>query len=290
MNLPHDPLQRLLDELAAGDTVPDSRLSTRARERLTALFDAGVLLTERRGAGRVVRAQNTSAVAALRERLFPGSDTGPVATPRAAAVAALRDAKRAARAEASVVLLRATGPASAWIGGQTLDVPAMTRQLGAVAVVLDAGRALRIESPLAIVENLECFLHAEQLGTGAPLALYAGGRLPGPVLDWLASDAMRRADLIHCGDYDPVGLDEFLRLHAARDGRARLHVPPDLEKLFQRYGKPALLSRNQSLMPRLRACTIPAVSDVVRLMHDHGCGLEQEALLISPREPGSACK
>lgn len=134
---------------------------------------------------------------------------------------------------------------------------------------------------MAIVENLEVFWNFEKLKTGAQLAVYAQGRLSGRVLNWLSSPAMAQARIIHCGDYDPVGLDEFLRLKAACPERTELYLPPNLGDLLSRYGKRNLLmGKNAAVLARLRKSQIQDVCRVVELMDRYGVGLEQEILLL----------
>ncbi len=65
---------------------------------------------------------------------------------------------------------------------------------------------------------------------------------------------MARTTVFHLGDYDPVGLSEYLRLEAVLGSRAVLYVPPDLEDLLRRFGKPALLAGQTEVLARLRAC------------------------------------
>jgi hypothetical protein len=155
-----------------------------------------------------------------------------------------------------------------------------TELAGVAALCLD-GRQWEFTGLMAIVENLEVFWNFEKLETGAQLAVYAQGRLSGRILNWLSSPAMAQARIIHCGDYDPVGLDEYLRLKAACPERAKLYLPPSLEALMSRYGKRELLSgSNAAILVRLRKTEDSEVRRVVELIDRYGVGLEQEALLL----------
>jgi hypothetical protein len=105
--------------------------------------------------------------------------------------------------------------------------------------------------------------------------------LSGNLLAWLSSSAMAQARIIHCGDYDPVGLDEYLRLKAACPGRIKLHFPSGLEDLLSRYGKKELLlGNNAAILARLRKVEDHDVRTLVKLIDLYGVGLEQEALLF----------
>jgi hypothetical protein len=114
-------------------------------------------------------------------------------------------------------------------------------------------------------------------------AIYAGGRLSARVVRWLAGEAMRDASIVHLGDYDPVGLAEYLWLRAACGTRVRLCLPSDLRHRMRRYGKRSLLAgRNAALLASLRQSGDPAVREIVGMMDETGCGLEQESLLLPP--------
>jgi len=109
--------------------------------------------------------------------------------------------------------LRATEPAIATRGTCEVDLFGLSQSAGVACLLLKEDDYWRIETDIAIVENLEVFLHFEKLHSRQVVALYAGGRLSSRALNWLASNVMSGALLLHCGDYDPVGLDEFLRLY-----------------------------------------------------------------------------
>ncbi len=252
--------------------------------RLQSLLDAGVLAEVRQGAGRRLVLHDTQALEAFIRTLYPGglsgSETGEL-PPRSLAVAQRRDAKKAARGVAETVLLRGFGKAVLQAGDEILPLADWTRQSGAAALLLDDRSTVwGCGGTLAVVENHEVFVHFERLGLGADIALYAGGRLSGRVLHWLASPALAACALVHCGDYDPVGLDEYLRLSGACPGRTRLYLPAGLEELFACYGKRELLAKSEAILRRLRKNPDPAVRVVVTLMDRYGAGLEQEALLI----------
>lgn len=82
-----------------------------------------------------------------------------------------------------------------------------------------------------------------------------------------------------CGDYDPVGLDECLSVKIVIGERVNLHIPPNLKDLVLKYGRPELLADSTAVLNRLRGTSDPAIRQVVSILDDAGCGLEQEALL-----------
>lgn len=290
----HDGTYRALKSLIEKGSIPSSALSQRTMQRLQPLLDSGALIRRRRGRGMILELADRNALDRFAAKLFPHGDTplawvgGVIVPPRAEAVGMHRDAKRVRTASAEPILLRATAPARATRGACKVDLFELSRSAGAACLLLDEGDNWRIEADIGIVENLEVFLHFERLRTDQTVALYAGGRLSGRVLGWLASDEMNGASFRHCGDYDPVGLDEFLRLYNTIGERVELYVPGNITDLFTRYGKRALLRDSTQILSRLRGEEHPLISRLVQLMDTTGFGLEQEALLLSAAQPASS--
>lgn len=179
------------------------------------------------------------------------------------------------------VLVRAINPVFCSRNGMPCDLLAATNQTGAACLILEWGRFWSLTASIAIVENLECFLHFEKMSVAADVALYASGRLSELALQWLGSPSLSLCQFIHCGDYDPVGLDEFLRLKRVVGDRGRLHIPANLRELVAMYGRPELLCDSAAILKRLRASADPDVLRVVEILDETGCGLEQEVLLIT---------
>lgn len=284
---PLDPLAGRPARLLADASVPATALSARQRERLGPLFAAGVLGEVRSGAGRRVEVRNRGALADFARALYPSGLeglTGEGAAPRSRAVAQVRDAKRAAGTDAEAVLLRGFGEARLTGPAGALPVGEWTRRAGVAALQIAQGCPWGWEGQVAVVENAEAFFHLEDLDLPCGLALYAGGRLSRRVLAWLASPPMAGARYLHLGGYDPVGLDEYLRLARACPGRVRLFVPEGFEGLLAAYGKPSLPAASPAVQARLRRAEDPDVRRVVALLDRHGAGLEQEALLLGRRK------
>lgn len=276
-----DALAAKLRMLIEQGDFPASRLTQRDNIRLQSLFDAGVLAKERSGAGKKAVVKNQEALSAFVMKNYPSGLEGrqEVLTPRSRAVAELRDSKRARETGPLMVLLRGFGNCALRAGEEVLPVAHWTKLAGVAALRLD-DRQWQFSGVLAIVENLEVFWNFEKLETEAQLALYAQGRLSGRILDWLSSPTMAQTRIMHCGDYDPVGLDEYLRIKAACPGRAELYLPSNLEDLLSRYGKKELLGSSAAVLARLRKIEDHEVRRVVTLMDQYGVGLEQEVLLL----------
>lgn len=278
-----DALAEKLELLLEQGKISCSRLTDRERIRLQSLFDSGVLETRRSGAGQVVVLQSRVALDAYVVKNYPAGLKGSQARlmPRSKAVAEFRDSKKAQENCSPMVLLRGFGNCELHIGEEVLPIVHWTKLAGVAALCYE-DRPWEFSGVLAVVENLEVFQNFEKMGIDAQLALYARGRLSGKILGWLSSPGMAHAEIIHCGDYDPVGLDEYLRIKTACPDRTRLHLPANLEELLSRYGNRELLQLDGSaaLLARLRKIDDQEVRRVVTLIDQYGVGLEQEALLL----------
>ena len=275
-----DAFARLLRRLMEEGGAPRSQFSARSLKDLQSLFDAGTLSKVRSGGGLVIEVKDQETLATFYRKRYPSDGKVIDGPPRARAVGILRNAKRVGRTNMEPVLVRALNPVVCTRNGVQCDLQAATNQTGAACLILESGQFWSLTATFAVVENLECFVHFERMSVAADVALYASGRLSDLALQWLGSPQLSQCQFIHCGDYDPVGLDEFLRLKATVGERARLHVPANLRDLVATYGRPELLRDSKAVLMRLRGVADPDVLRVVEALHETGCGLEQEVLLI----------
>ncbi len=279
-----DAFARLLKRMLEDGHVPWSQVSAASEKKLRSLLDAGVVQKTRRGSGFVLEVSDTEVLGKFVRRKYPDADLSDDVSPRARAVGSLRNAKRAARTDREPVLLRAFQPTTCRNGDVSFDVKARSRETGAVCLVLSEDHGWSLSTRIAVVENMECFLHFEKMDVPASVALYASGRLSDRVLQWLQSQRMQESTFIHCGDYDPVGLDEYLRLKSAVGDRAELYVPAGLKKLINLYGRPELIADSAPTLQRLRSAEDPDVRRLAGLLDETGWGLEQEVLLLDDME------
>lgn len=281
-----DKFARQLSDLLSGRQIPVSQFSKRNTKRLQTLLETGVLEEVRSGGGRSYVPCHRDALERFALKEYP---TGlevlaePGGTPRSQAVATYRDAKKAGSTDAEVVQLRIGSNENSKIlyrNGEALPISEWCKVADVAAIRLDADYQWSASATIAIVENLEVFLHFEKLQFPTDLILYAGGKLSGRVLDWLASPGMQECRIIHFGDYDPVGVDEYLRLKQRCPGRVKMFVPENIETLFNRFGKQELLVGNEAVLGRLRSDKDELTVFLISLMDSCQCGLEQEVLLI----------
>jgi hypothetical protein len=142
----------------------------------------------------------------------------------------------------------------------------------------------KLTGRIATVENFTVFTHFERLATGISLAIYTNGRLSKRTLTWLASQAAHGLEIVHVGDYDPTGLDEYRRFRQACSN-VSLFLWPNLSHLFDTYGNRKLLcrARSQAILQRLRSVDDPALQTVLSLVDQTSSCLEHESLLIGEK-------
>lgn len=277
-----DALASRLAELQQSSSLPWGKFSRGMREKLQGLLDTGVLKVEKSGRGQRVVVELPNQLETFILNLYPHGLLAGEAVGRAAAIRAARSAKhRHQRSKFSTILVRVlregvlTTPELAEGG-----LHCLTAKLGAAVFVLGRELEPRCCGVVVTVENEDVFHRIEELIPTVDVAIYTAGRMSSRMLEWLERQSEIQ-QLIHAGDYDPVGVAEYLRLQAALGERVGLYIPTDLEGLFQRYSNPALLQRvgNQRALARVQESKDGSVRRIVALIQRHGAGLEQEILL-----------
>ncbi len=280
---PLDPFARLLSDLIGAGQVPKSRIGKPARRRLEPLFAATALKEERSGAGAVIVVRNREVLTAFAARCYPNGleqlDSSS-AGPRAASLMAYGDTKASGEGlDREIVLVRGFGVATGTILGRTVDIGAVTREMGCAAFVLSERDRPGLEGVVALIEGPEVFLDFERAGIKADIIILYNGRISGRMIEWFASPEMEKASFLHCPDYDPVGLDEFARAQRVLGDRIRLYIPENIETLFAASRNAKIIEDNAVIKYRLAAHPNNQIQQILRLIDRHGVGLEQEAIL-----------
>lgn len=282
----------ILELLEAG-SVPASQISDSIAAILKPLLETRAIIRQRSGPGWRLVLHNPDALRSVLASQAPGFLEGvdPTLGPKGQAIVRTRNAHAAGPGEADLVILKARE--GIWLEGpegQRMDAGELTRLAGALAIVINGQGGWRFHGDgpvnLATVENSECFLRAESLEAAADVWIYTQGRLTRRVLAWLHALSATAGTLVHLGDYDPVGIDEYRRLREGWGDRVRLFMPEGLERLFEARGNREIMTRgrNQDVLGRLlgQRDALPAdAREVLRLIQIHSAGLEQEALLIA---------
>jgi len=239
----------------------------------------------RRGRGIVLCITGQQAFRRFIEARFPqGLDVNVDAIPdRAAAVAMLADAKAIRRGVGQGIFVRST-KADVEIqsadGGVSIPVSQLTAKAGGTGIQLSANKTWTFTGDVVVVENADAFWRHDVVLPGVDLVILTGGVMSDRLLQWLSSPAMAHAHFTHWGDYDPVGVCEYVRLAEACPGRVETYAPPEVDELLPVYGKRTLVTRQASYLDRLRSRPFNSyVRRMIDLFDKNRRGLEQEVLL-----------
>jgi hypothetical protein len=253
-------------------SIPRSQVprSVQAGQAFAQLLGAGIIGWGRKGSGQALSLLEAEALRQYIARHFPEHETqsGGDAFSNARRY---RDSKGAAKASAQVMLLRGQG--AIWLdgGAHEIELGYPTDRFGCFAAVQPRLHTLR---PCCIVENLDCFMRAEEVLGPGMVFIHPYGRLGKDSLPGLRAEA-----LWHFGDYDFTGLNDYLNLKAQYP-QAQLYVPEDLEALWRKFSKP--LKAEAVPSRQVQASRLPEVQRVMALLSATQRFLEQQVLF--PRQ------
>ncbi len=274
----------VLHRLALQGSIAESSCGPSLRKVLGPLLRGGILARQKSGAGQRIAVLNQSRFTAFLTREFPHEQAAVSQMPvRVQGVGRFRDTKTVRGASDKIVCVRGWHDGALLQNGVPVSVAEPTYDHGVFAFLLTGDSAYQLRGTLATVENPTLFSLFERLHTGFDLVLYTSGRLSRRLIAWLALQGVGGLKIVHFGDYDPAGLDDYRRLRTACGESVVLYCPEDLPRLFRTYGNARLLdgANTQSLLKRLRAFKDATVTSILRLMDESNAGLEQEALLLT---------
>ncbi|MCK5132877.1 MAG: hypothetical protein KAR40_12070 [Candidatus Sabulitectum sp.] len=278
-----DAFAGLLKTLIEQGSIPSSSLRGKNRDTLKPLFTSGILDEISRGSGSVVIVASREHFDKYIKQEYPSGldfETNDC-LPRASGVQSARNSKKTSQRDCEPVLLRGFNEAVLQSPTGILPVADLTKSHGIASFLNDGQKGFSYSGKIATVENLEFFTHFERIKSDEMLVIYTGGRISRLLLSWLSSQEMSDCSIVHYGDYDPVGLDEYLRIKEQCPGRTSLFIPENLEVLFKKYGNTELIRKSTSVLGRLRVSNDHDVRLVISLVHKYNCGLEQEILLTT---------
>ncbi len=204
-------------------------------------------------------------------------------TDRASAVTYFADAKVVRQSIEQGVFVRAAKLGvviNSADGEAELPVGKLTAEIGAAALPLSAGKTWMFKGTVVVIENADVFWRYEVVLPNVDVAILSGGRMSDRLVTWLASPGMSDCQIIHWGDYDPVGVSEYLRLVRVCSQRIVPFAPPEIDELLPKYGKRSLIVDQVQYLDRLRNdLGNPYVCRMIRLFDVHRRGLEQELQL-----------
>lgn len=275
---PVDPTARILLELINKQYVTKSDLSSSVRRKLESLFDIGALIEERSGAGWRIVVTNPEAISSFATSQYPGGlETLTNTTPsRSESVFLYRDAKRGKNTSGEPVLIRGFSNASLVSRKGELNVGSITEIAGVMSFILSDDQEWNYNGArVALVENIEPFLHFEERFEDFDAVIYYAGRMSERFLNWLSYQTFEM--VLFC-DYDPVGLQEYLRLKKRYVNQVSLFIPNNFRALLKHHGKAKLMRDSSAIISKLRQEKDEIVKNVLSILEDFGTGLEQEIL------------
>lgn len=264
-------LQCWLRVLAA-ESIPRSQLprSVQSGQAFAQLLSAGIIAWSRKGSGQVLSLLEADLLRQYIAQHFPEheAEAGGDGFSNARRY---RDSKGGPKATAQVMLLRGQGVISLNEGAHEIALGYHTDCFGCFAAVQPR---LHTVMPCCIVENLDCFMRAEEVLGPGMVFIHPYGRLGKDSLPGLQAEAVW-----HFGDYDFTCLNDYLNLKAQYP-EAQLYVPKDLEALWQKYATP--LKAGAVPSRQVLASELPEVERVLRLLSTTQRFLEQQLLFSNP--------
>ncbi|HZQ47611.1 MAG TPA: hypothetical protein VFC07_11395 [Verrucomicrobiae bacterium] len=278
-------LEATLRKLLLTGSLPGSMCGTALYRTTAPLVSGGVLTWQPSGAGKKLVVVNQKRFAEFVAGAYPQSSIEATSLPssRVLGVARYRDSKAHANDVPEIVSVRGWADGVLRCNEKPVAVALQTVQYGLFSFLLGDNNHLSLHCTCALIESPAVFTAFEGLKLSMPLILYGHGRISKRMVNWLARQDDPVFKLLHMPDYDPVGLNEFLRLRDALGDRVQLHITKDLDERFRRFSKCELLnkSNSQKMLGRLRSSKCPEVISIVELIDRHNAGLEQEALHVS---------
>lgn len=167
----------------------------------------------------------------------------------------------------------------------SFDAKNITAELGVLSAAIhtENGLSFQVSGSVVIVENLDVFMAIEYIIPKIDVAIYSGGVLDSRVIEWL-NDCIQISSVIHAGDYDAVGLKEFIRYERELNHEVEFYVHDSITvDDFKRYGRSELVGkgRNLSMIDSVRKheTTDDGFNKCLNFVLKSGNGLEQEFLL-----------
>ena len=250
---------------------------------LAPLFDAGVVRWIKAGGGQRLTVANQAGYEGWFYQHFPKTELPGIDSSQVQAVAQFRNAKALRSNLPEIVCLRSTRDGVLLRDGVVVETTQATKQNGLFAFTLVDHSPFTLQGTCALIENLAVFHSFEKLGLEPMLAIWTGGVSSTRFNNWLASCVPKGLRVLHLPDYDPVGLNEFLRHHDRLGDAVTLFLANDLPTLFRNHCNTSLLAddKNQRMLMQLRKTRHPVVQRVVALIDEFNGGLEHEAIFIN---------
>lgn len=276
-----DVFAKHLDTLLTEGSIAASRISSKQKAKHRTLFDNEILGIERIANGKRYVVKDVDNLRRYIKKIFPRGLEKAIQGPscRAEGVAFYRNAKTKNVSDREALLIKVFSDRHDLILFNDLALPILPwcQVAGIAAIELKDTDSLTVKGKLALVENIDVFWDFDKTGVEVDAVIYTGGRFSKRLLHSLVPD--KALSIIHFGDYDPVGVEEYLRVKKVFPSTI-FHVPDNLESLFE-FSCLKILEKknNQRILARLRHVEDSTVQYIVSLMDKENGGLEHEILI-----------
>ena len=286
MNEPTRQFLKLLWE-SQFDGLPQSRVAKRFKPLVEKLKTCGAVAEQPVARGVKFVVNDDEAFESFVKSIFPrglGIDPDTIDS-RAEAVWAYANSKAVQKGSDEGVGVRSANPEfTVRVDDQTIPVGKVTSLSGGMLIRFTDNSSWEISGTIGIIENIENFWNYERVLPEVDLAIIASP-ITHKLIDWLGKSGLVSCKLIHWGDYDPVGVREYVRLKRAFPDRATTYIPEDIEKWISKFGQRERIKKQVVYLNSLRDETDdPIVAKMVSLFDQYRKGLDQELLLYSEDE------
>lgn len=177
-----------------------------------------------------------------------------------------RDTKATALKKDRVIFIRGTQKIT--LNGKELDLKHATQEFNIFSAVFQTLQTKKI----CFVENLQPFLEVEKILGDEYTYIHFYGRLPRKeVLSNIECD-----EYLHFGDYDFLGLNEFLKAKEVFDN-CEIYIPDNYDKLYNEFSRKR--EAKDTAYEKVKNSTISEVVRIREQLSKHNRYLEQQVVI-----------
>ena len=279
--------------LNAGSISVSSASSKVAKQLFHQLVQIGLVQKRRKGAGNQFQLLDSDGLKAYIDSCYPSGLLLVKTTDaprRVQGIISGKNSKKLNKLDFDIITLR--GNQTIVYGDKKYHLEAVTDNNIYVSVKVARGshiRLLQVSKTIITVENPTAFCALDSmLDISWDVAIYTKGKMSNILLKQLQAWSLQGQNIIHFGDYDYVGLLEFLRVLKCSPN-ARFYLPNSLtSSFFKRFGNSQLLEKQTTQHKELKQIVskLPDSSGkndfrkAYDLIQNSAVGLEQESLYI----------
>lgn len=177
-----------------------------------------------------------------------------------------RDTKASAVKKKRIIFLR--GFCDVLVNNQAVNLKDITIKHGLFGTILNSLECEKI----CFVENLQPFLNAEKLLGKEYVYIHFYGRFP-------KKEVIKKItckEYLHFGDYDFIGLSEFLRANKVFEN-SKIFIPKNFDELFEKYSRKR--KEKDTLYENIKNTKLKEIIMIREKIQNSGNFLEQQILM-----------